>query len=276
MRKRQNRYSHFIALLFLFIGFAQSGWAQQKITGAVTDNSGDPVIGASVTVLNGQEGTLTDAMGQYSVALYDGQTKLVFSYFGYETQTVDVSGKSILNVTLTPSEIQLEEVVITALGVSREERALGYAVQGLKSKDIASVPAPNAVDNLSGKLAGVYVTGGSAGPTASSNVTIRGQTSLNGNSQALFIVNGVPITNGLFSPGDGLNGSSTIDFGNGAQIINSFDIENISVLKGPAAAALYGSRAANGVIYVTTKTGKNSKGKKQQRMGRKCEFKHCA
>ena len=257
MRKRHNRYSHF---LFLFIGFAQSGWAQQKITGAVTDNAGAPVIGASITVLNGQEGTLTDAMGQYSIALYDGQTKLVFSYFGFETQTVDVSGKSILNVTLTPSEIQLEEVVITALGVSREERALGYAVQGLKSKDIASVPAPNAVDNLSGKLAGVYVTGGSSGPTASSNVTIRGQTSLNGNSQALFIVNGVPITNGLFSPGDGLNGSSTIDFGNGAQIINSFDIENISVLKGPAAAALYGSRAANGVIYVTTKTGQNSKG----------------
>ena len=260
MRKRHNRYSHFIAFLFLFIGFAQSGWAQQKITGAVTDNAGAPVIGASITVLNGQEGTLTDAMGQYSIALYDGQTKLVFSYFGFETQTVDVSGKSILNVTLTPSEIQLEEVVITALGVSREERALGYAVQGLKSKDIASVPAPNAVDNLSGKLAGVYVTGGSSGPTASSNVTIRGQTSLNGNSQALFIVNGVPITNGLFSPGDGLNGSSTIDFGNGAQIINSFDIENISVLKGPAAAALYGSRAANGVIYVTTKTGQNSKG----------------
>ncbi len=260
MRKRHNRYSHFIAFLFLFIGFAQSGWAQQKITGAVTDNTGDPVIGASITVLNGQEGTLTDAMGQYSITLYDGQTKLVFSYFGFETQTVDVSGKSILNVTLTPSEIQLEEVVITALGVSREERALGYAVQGLKSKDIASVPAPNAVDNLSGKLAGVYVTGGSSGPTASSNVTIRGQTSLNGNSQALFIVNGVPITNGLFSPGDGLNGSSTIDFGNGAQIINSFDIENISVLKGPAAAALYGSRAANGVIYVTTKTGQNSTG----------------
>ena len=260
MRKRHNRYSHFIAFLFLFIGFAQSGWAQQKITGAVTDNTGDPVIGASITVLNGQEGTLTDAMGQYSITLYDGQTKLVFSYFGFETQTIDVSGKSILNLTLTPSEIQLEEVVITALGVSREERALGYAVQGLKSKDIASVPAPNAVDNLSGKLAGVYVTGGSSGPTASSNVTIRGQTSLNGNSQALFIVNGVPITNGLFSPGDGLNGSSTIDFGNGAQIINSFDIENISVLKGPAAAALYGSRAANGVIYVTTKTGRNSKG----------------
>ncbi|MDA9051540.1 SusC/RagA family TonB-linked outer membrane protein [Schleiferiaceae bacterium] len=260
MRKRQNRYSHYIAFLFLFIGFAQSGWAQQKITGAVTDNTGNPAIGVSVTVLNSQDGTLTDAMGQYSITLYEGQSKLVFSSFGFQTQTVDVSGKSILNVSLNASEIQLEEVVITALGVSREERALGYAVQGLKSKDIASVPAPNAVDNLSGKLAGVYVTSGSAGPTASANVTIRGQTSLNGNSQALFIVNGVPITNGLFSPGDGLNGSSTIDFGNGAQIINSFDIENISVLKGPAAAALYGSRAANGVIYVTTKTGKNSKG----------------
>ena len=251
MRKRHNRYSHFIAFLFLFIGFAQSGWAQQKITGAVTDNTGNPAIGVSVTVLNSQDGTLTDAMGQYSITLYEGQSKLVFSSFGFQTQTVDVSGKSILNVTLNASEIQLEEVVITALGVSREERALGYAVQGLKSKDIASVPAPNAVDNLSGKLAGVYVTSGSAGPTASANVTIRGQTSLNGNSQALFIVNGVPITNGLFSPGDGLNGSSTIDFGNGAQIINSFDIENISVLKGPAAAALYGSRASNGAIVIT-------------------------
>ena len=129
MRKRHNRYSHFIAFLFLFIGFAQFGWAQQKITGAVTDNAGDPVIGASVSVLNGQEGTLTDAMGQYSIALYDGQTKLVFSYFGFETQTIDISGKSILNLTLIASEIQLEEVVITALGVSREERALGYSVQ---------------------------------------------------------------------------------------------------------------------------------------------------
>ena len=187
MRKRHNRYSHFIAFLFLFIGFAQSGWAQQKITGAVTDNTGNPAIGVSVTVLNSQDGTLTDAMGQYSITLYEGQSKLVFSSFGFQTQTVDVSGKSILNVTLNASEIQLEEVVITALGVSREERALGYAVQGLKSKDIASVPAPNAVDNLSGKLAGVYVTSGSAGPTASANVTIRGQTSLNGNSQALLL-----------------------------------------------------------------------------------------
>lgn len=234
--------------------------AQQVIKGTLSDTYGDPVIGASVSVMNSSEATMTGPLGNYEITLYDGATKLVYSGFGYQTQTLDVAGKSTVNVTMQASEVRLDEVVVTALGVSREERALGYAVQGLKSKDIASVPAPNAVDNLSGKLAGVYVTGGSSGPTASSNVTIRGQTSLNGNSQALFIVNGVPITNGLFSPGDGLNGSSTIDFGNGAQIINSYDIENISVLKGPAAAALYGSRAANGVIYVTTKTGQDAEG----------------
>jgi len=260
MRKRIYRYSHCFALVAFLLGSAQSAMAQQKVSGTVTDSYGDPVIGASITVVNSDQATVTDGMGAYGITVYDGKTTLTFSYFGFESQTIDAKGKANLDVTLKASEIQLEEVVITALGVSREERALGYAVQGLKSKDIASVPAPNAVDNLSGKLAGVYVTGGSSGPTASSNVTIRGQTSLNGNSQALFIVNGVPITNGLFSPGDGLNGSSTIDFGNGAQIVNSFDIENVSVLKGPAAAALYGSRAANGVIYITTKTGKNNDG----------------
>jgi len=154
----------------------------------------------------------------------------------------------------------IEQVVVTALGVTREERTLGYSVQNVKSREIASVPSTNMVNNLSGKLSGVYITGASNGPTSSSNVTIRGATSLNGNSQALFIVNGVPISNGLFSPGDGLNGSTTIDFGNAAQVVNPYDIESVSVLKGPAAAALYGTRAANGVIYITTKNGNGSKG----------------
>lgn len=262
MRKFTHTHSAMrLWLMAIIIMFSTlSATAQQMVKGTLSDTYGDPVIGASVSVLNASQATMTGPLGNYEITLYDGASKLVFAAFGYETQTLDVVGKEVVNVTMKSSEIKLDEVVVTALGVSREERALGYAVQGLKSKDIASVPAPNAVDNLSGKLAGVYVTGGSSGPTASSNVTIRGQTSLNGNSQALFIVNGVPITNGLFSPGDGLNGSSTIDFGNGAQIINSYDIDNISVLKGPAAAALYGSRAANGVIYVTTKTGKNAEG----------------
>ena len=260
MRKRLIPSFHFFSFLFVFLGLTTTMMAQQEISGSVSDENGDPIIGASITVKNSISGTITDEMGQYSLKLYNEEKTVTFSYFGFDSQTIDVKGQALVNVVLKASDMQLDEVVITALGVSREERALGYAVQGLKSKDIASVPAANAVDNISGKLAGVYITGGSAGPTASSNVTIRGQTSLNGNSQALFIVNGVPITNGLFSPGDGLNGSSTIDFGNGAQIINSYDIENISVLKGPAAAALYGSRAANGVIYVTTKNGKNSEG----------------
>ncbi|HCY25306.1 MAG TPA: SusC/RagA family TonB-linked outer membrane protein, partial [Cryomorphaceae bacterium] len=262
MRKRENRYSHVVrhASFVLFFLVSLSGLAQTKISGKVLSAGGDPLIGAAVTENGTQNATVTDLDGKYALEVFQESARLSVSAFGYETKLVNPKGLQILDIILEASQIRLEEVVVTALGVSREERALGYSVQGLKSKDIASVPAANAVDNLSGKLAGVYVTSGSSGPTASSNVTIRGQTSLNGNSQALFIVNGVPITNGLFSPGDGLNGSSTIDFGNGAQIINSFDIENISVLKGPAAAALYGSRAANGVIYVTTKTGKNSKG----------------
>ena len=259
MRKRLHRISHVFTLLgFLLV--SQLAFGQQKVTGTVTDRNGDPVIGASVNVLNTANATVTDGMGAYTISLYGGESKLTFSSFGFETQTLEAKGTSVLNVVLQTAQTQLEEVVITALGVSCEERALGYAVQGLESKEITSIPAANAVNNLSGKLAGVYITGGSSGPTASSKVTIRGQTSLSGNSQALFIVNGVPITNGLFSPGDGLNGSTTIDFGNAAQIINAYDIENISVLKGPAAAALYGSRASNGVIYITTKTGANTEG----------------
>ena len=145
--------------------------------------------------------------------------------------------------------------MVTALGVERDEKSLGYAIQKLEGGDISQVPSTNVVNGLNGKLAGVNIQGSAAGPTASANITIRGENSLSGDNQALFVVNGIPITNGLFSSGDGLNGSTTIDFGNAAQIINPDDIAEISVLKGPAAAALYGTRAANGVILVTTKTG---------------------
>ena len=151
-------------------------------------------------------------------------------------------------------------MVVTALGIEREEKALGYSVQQLQADQIAGVKPTNVTNALSGKVSGVYVTGSSAGPTASANINIRGAASLLGNNQPLFVVNGMPITNDLYSFDDGLNGSTTIDFGNAAQVVNPDDIQSINILKGPAASALYGSRAADGVILIETKTGARAEG----------------
>lgn len=158
------------------------------------------------------------------------------------------------------SDLELDEVIVTALGVEREEKALGYSVQRLDGEQVSLVKPTNVTNALAGKVSGVYITGSAAGPTASANINIRGAASLLGNNQPLFVVNGMPITNDLFSFDDGLNGSSTIDFGNAAQIVNPDDIASINILKGPAASALYGSRAADGVILIETKTGENSEG----------------
>ncbi len=247
-----------ISVLLLFIPEAD---AQEKrtITGMVINQEGEGLVGANVRIKGTVRGTSVDADGSFSLDVMPDDETIVVSYIGFESVEINIVNKSKIKVTLVESA-ELEEVVVTALGVSREEKGLGYAVQKLDSKTINSVPTNNFIRNLSGRVAGVYITNNSSGPTSSSNVTIRGETSLTGNSQALFVVDGTPITNGLFSPGDGLNGSTTIDFGNAAQIVNPHDIQNISVLKGPAAAALYGSRAANGVILITTKDGTKKRG----------------
>lgn len=231
----------------------------QVIEGRVTDRDGIGLFGANVLVKGTLNGTTTDFDGNFSLTLTPEDEVLQVSYIGFATTEIDIKSAENFNIILEES-VELDEVLVTALGVERSEKALGYAVQEIGGSSISNVKPVNVTEALAGKVAGVYVTAGSSGPTASSNVTIRGQTSLTGNSQALFVVNGMPITNGLFSPGDGLNGSTTIDFGNSAQIINPDDIASISVLKGSAAAALYGSRASNGVILITTKTGKDSKG----------------
>lgn len=207
----------------------------------------------------GSRGTTTDLDGLFSIEMYPQDVELVFSFVGYTTQTISWNGQETLDVVLVSGEL-IDEVVVTALGVRRSEKSLGYAIQKVTGKSVSEVPAVNVVNGLNGKLAGVNIQGSSAGPTASANITIRGENSLSGDNQALFVVNGMPITNGLFSPGDGLNGSTTIDFGNAAQIINPDDIAEVSVLKGPAAAALYGTRAANGVILITTKDGRGKEG----------------
>ncbi len=259
--------TYFTSARLIFVLFISSivslssAFAQVTVSGQVTDAStGEGLIGVSVVVKGTSQGTVTDVMGEYRLQVPAENNTLVFSYIGYETAQEKVEGRSTINVSMREDSKQLSEVVVTALGVKRESKSLGYTVQRVSGEDITQARETNVINSLAGKVAGVNIVGSSSGPTASSNITIRGQSSLSGNNQPLFVVNGLPITNGLNSPGDGLNGSTTIDFGNAAGVINPDDIEEISVLKGPTAAALYGTRAANGVILITTKTGQNSEG----------------
>ncbi|WP_198661725.1 carboxypeptidase-like regulatory domain-containing protein [Lewinella sp. IMCC34183] len=236
--------------------FAQS----RTLTGKVIDaDNGEGIIAATVLVKGTSQGTVTDFDGTFSLSVPAGRDTLVVSYVGYQSRTVSVAGKSKITSRLGGS-VDLSEVVVTALGVEREEKALGYSVQKLDAEQISTVKPTNVTNPLAGKVAGVYVTGGSTGPTASANINIRGAASLLGNNQPLFVVIGLPITNDLYTFDDGLNGSTTIDFGNAAQIVNPDDVASVNVLKGPAASALYGARAANGVILIETKTGQNIEG----------------
>lgn len=242
-------------LLFSIGIFAQS----RTITGTVVDESGLGVIGANILIKGTSSGTVTDLDGNFQLEVSEEDKTLVISYVGYAPQEVAIANKTVVDVTLK-SSIDLSEVIVTALGVKREEKALGYSVQKLSADQISTVKPTNITNALAGKTSGVYITGSSAGPTASANINIRGAASLLGNNQPLFVVNGIPVSNELFSFDDGLNGSTTIDFGNAAQIVNPDDVASINVLKGPAASALYGSRAADGVILIETKTGKGTEG----------------
>lgn len=252
----------FLASLLLFgINPVQAQDAERTISGTLQDKSGEPLIGANVYVKSmATVGTVTDFNGEFELSIPAKAKTLVFSYVGYATREVAIKkDKAEYNIVLS-SQVALEEVVVTALGIEREEKALGYSVQQLQADQIAGVKPTNVTNALSGKVSGVYVTGSSAGPTASANINIRGAASLLGNNQPLFVVNGMPITNDLYSFDDGLNGSTTIDFGNAAQVVNPDDIKSINILKGPAASALYGSRAADGVILIETKTGTEAEG----------------
>lgn len=251
---------HFAFLCAFMIGASSAFGQARTITGKVTDASGAPLPGANILVVGTKKGTVTDPQGKFSLKVEGANKALRVSFVGFQSKRVNLK-PDVSNYSIMLQEAgQLQEVVVTALGVERSEQALGYSVQNLSSKQIARVKPTNMSNALAGKVAGVYVTGSSAGPTASSNVNIRGAVSLLGSNQPLYVVNGMPITNDLYSVDDGLNGSTTIDFGNAAQVVNPDDIASINVLKGPAASALYGSRAANGVILVETKTGADAKG----------------
>ena len=241
-----------IAILFAGAISAQN----LQITGiasAADDNS--PMPGVAVAVQGAAGGTITDINGAYSISAPANAT-LVFSFMGYETKAIPVEGRKVINVTLTPGSIEIDDVVITAMGLKRSEKAIGYSATSVKGDMIAEKRTNDIMSSLAGKVAGVSISSTSSDPGSSQSVIIRGISSLSGTNQPLYVIDGVPMNNSAAYSNDGLNNG--YDFGNGASAVNPDDVENMTILKGAAATALYGSRAANGVVMITTKSGKKA------------------
>jgi len=249
------KFNGFLVLLLVLV--AQLTFAQERaVSGTVSDNTGMPLPGVSVLVKGSKTGTQTDFDGKYSIKASSNQV-LVFSYIGMKTQEVAASS-SVVNVKLSGDAQELEAVVVTtALGIKREKKSLGYSSQKLDEKTVNSTPTNNFLNNLSGKVAGLEVkTNSNFG--GSTNIVLRGSKSLTGNNQALMVVDGVAISNDNLNSASAKSGRQGFDFGNSASDIDPNNIESITVLKGAAATALYGSQAANGAIMITTKKGKKN------------------
>ena len=249
--KKQIYY--FLMLLAFFTvtgGSAHAQTAARLLKGRVVDTSNDPIIGASVMVKNAKEGTVTNMEGKFSLNVAPSAT-LVVSYIGFVTQEVKAdTQKGEMTITLKEDTKRLGEVVVTALGIKRDRKALGYSLGEVSGKELQKAKEPNVINSLAGKVAGLTVSQTATGPSGSTRVILRGSTELTGNNQPLYVIDGVPMDNTNFDSSDQWGG---YDLGDGISSINPDDIENISVLKGPAASALYGSRASHGVILITTK-----------------------
>lgn len=258
------------SLVFLFGVQAQ----ERTISGKVTSKDDNATLPGVTVMLKGTTtGTTTDMDGNYKLSVPAQGGVLVYSFVGMASQEVEIGTRSVVDLGMETDAQQLAEVVVTALGVEREKKALGYSVQELKGKTLTQSKETNIVNGLAGRVAGVTVNSSSGAPGASSRIVIRGNSSLLGNNQPLFVVDGIPIDNSQFSSsarnntnepsngtrkGDEEQGAA--DYGNAAQDIDPNSIESLSVLKGPTAVALYGSRAQNGAIIITTKSGKGQKG----------------
>jgi len=245
-----------LAISFLLMSVLAFG--QRTVTGVVTsEEDGSTLPGVSVVVKGTVLGTTTNTNGEYSITVPEGYNTLVFTFVGMKPLEVNIGDKSILNVSMKPSVLGLEEVVVTAIGIKREKKALGYSVQEVGGDDIVESRQTNVVDALQGRVAGVRINKASGDPGASAFIEIRGSASLTRNNQPLFVVDGVPIDNS----GNTGNTVDGVAESNRAIDLNPDDIESISVLKGGAATALYGIRAANGAVVITTKSGRNTGGK---------------
>lgn len=236
-----------LCLIALFLGVTGIAFAQNMVTGTVVDADG-PLIGASVLVKGTTRGTITDFDGNYSIEANIGD-ELEFSYMGYNAQTIPVTSNTI-DVTMHEDTEVLSEVVVTAMGIKRDRKALGYEVGEVKGEDLTKAKETNVANSLAGRVAGLVVQGTAGGASGSTRVMLRGTTEMTGNNQPLYVIDGVPMDNTNYGSA-GTEGG--YDLGDGISSINPDDIETMSVLKGPAAAALYGSRASHGVILITTK-----------------------
>ncbi|WP_044202090.1 SusC/RagA family TonB-linked outer membrane protein [Flammeovirga sp. OC4] len=249
-----------LLLLSTFLVLSNAYAQDRAVTGIVKDASDNsPLPGVNVLVKGTNVGSVTDFDGKYILQLSEGQNTLVFSFVGYQSQEVVVNSQSKIDINLQVDAEQLEEVVVTALGIEREERSLGYAVQGVKAEDMADAATAtgNMMNSLAGQVAGVQIAPAN-GAGSSSRVVIRGAANLDGNNQPLYVIDGVPMSNSTFKDGgEGYEGD--ISSGDGLSSLNPDDIESINVLKGGSATALYGSRAINGVVLIATKSGKGQK-----------------
>ncbi|MCR5131346.1 MAG: SusC/RagA family TonB-linked outer membrane protein [Prevotella sp.] len=256
MKKNVLWLSMRACLTIVFLLMAVVVNAQNSIVkGTVVDQFGEPVIGATVKVFGSASGTVTDLDGNFSVSV-PAQGKLEVSYIGFTTQTIEVDGQQTVQVTMQESNKSLDEVVVTALGIKRQGRSLGYSTTQVGGEELALARDPNLGNALTGKVAGVSVAGNATGSTGSSRVIIRGNASLTGNNMPLYVIDGVPFDN-TNQGSAGMWGGN--DMGDGLSNINADDIESIQVLKGAAASALYGYRGGNGAILITTKSGKKGK-----------------
>ncbi len=252
---RKQRFVLALAGLFVALGLNAQNIT---VSGTVKDNTGEPVIGAGVIVKGTTQGTSTDIDGNYSITCAPAAI-LEFSFIGMETQEVAVGGRRAIDVVLQPDSEFLTESVVTALGITREKKTLGYAIQDVGGATLLDAHEANLANALTGKVAGVEIIRSSNGPGASSRIVLRGNNSLTSLNQPLIVVDGVPMDNFVgASNNDFWNPSA--DMGSGLQDINPEDVESMTVLKGASAAALYGSRAGNGVILITTKKGRQTPG----------------
>ncbi|AOW21791.1 SusC/RagA family TonB-linked outer membrane protein [Urechidicola croceus] len=253
----KTKFNGFLTLLLVFA--VQIVFAQTKtISGVVTDDTGSPLPGVSILIKGTTTGTETDFDGNYSISANVGDV-LQYSFIGMGTAEMTVGAGSTINVTLESDNL-LDEVVVTALGISREKKSLGYSSQQIGGEEVSTVKVDNVVNSLSGKISGVQIKannnfGGSA------NFLIRGASSLGNSNQPLFVIDGMPVANTINNSAGQRSGSTGYDYGNAASDINPDDVESVNVLKGSAATALYGSRGANGVVIITTKKGKTGTSK---------------
>jgi len=244
-------FKKIVLSLTAIIGMALSAYAQKQVTGTVVDQSGAPIPGVAVIIDGTSQGTVSDVDGKFNI-MVSPDNSLSFSSIGFIGVVVKVGDRQTLNVTLQEDNEMLNEVVVTAMGISRSEKTLGYSATTVKSDDLVAARTSNVANALAGKVAGVQVQATSSDPGAASNIIIRGFSSIKGSNQPLYVVDGVPIQNASVSSASEDKSTSVAGISN----VSPEDIESMTILKGAAATALYGSRAANGVVIVTTKSGK--------------------